>query len=129
MQILQKSIVNDLFLKFKEMEFRMKKLLLTTMLFLLIGVGVNGNVYSTSEQLESFVEKTYLSAEQIVVDNEGLFAIIDDEVVELQAIMHDECGIYCYKPSFYWRCQRCGFGKNPAWNNFCQECGGYYRPK
>lgn len=68
----------------------------------------------------AFEDREYVTAQQVVVAQEGLFAIINEEMVPVASIGQDEQGIYCVKVT--WTCPRCG-AVNKFWNAHCKNCG------
>jgi hypothetical protein len=76
-----------------------------------------GQVFAYLENQEN---KEYVSAEQIVVNQEGIFVILNGEAVPVSGIAHDAEGIYCVKST--WKCPKCGF-VNQWYYTKCQNCG------
>ena len=64
-------------------------------------------------------EKEYISQEQIVFSEEGIFIMVDGEVVPATYLAHDENGLY-YAAKSTWQCP-CG-QINEWWRTKCKNC-------
>lgn len=68
-------------------------------------------------------EKIYVTADQVLVDAQGIFVMIDDDIVEVSSILHDGTGLfavpspsasmYCEHPVGCMKCGRCTWPKCP----------------
>lgn len=67
-------------------------------------------------------DKIYISSESILIGNNGIFAKIDDNIVQSIAIFSDENGIYILKDHISWICKN-GHYISPAQGNKCPKCG------
>lgn len=65
-------------------------------------------------------EKEYISQEQIVFAEEGIYIIVDIETVPASYVAHDENGLY-YVAKFSWTCPRCQT-VNEWWRTKCKNC-------
>jgi hypothetical protein len=65
-------------------------------------------------------QKHYISVEQIVVAEDGLFVIVNGESLPVTYVAHDSNGYYCAK--FHWTCPRCQT-VNEWWRTKCKHCG------
>lgn len=96
------------------------------LLFVVLSLcGIN-HIDGHSLILCSDADKVYVSADQVLVSSEGIFVSLGAETVAVSILMQDNQGIYYLTPSIYWRCKSCGYAKNPAWTNYCEECGLHY---
>lgn len=70
--------------------------------------------------LEHNEEKEYISAEQIMVKEDGLYVLMQGVAIPVSFIAHDAAGLYCFKMT--WTCPRCKT-VNSVWNFRCAGCG------
>ena len=73
-------------------------------------------------------EKTYVSLSKVLIDSKGIFVNIDDCLVQVESIQHDEGGLFfsnCNDDwSFYWECKNCGYDGN-TFSPWCKVCGAH----
>jgi hypothetical protein len=98
------------------------------MLLVLAIAGISGisQSYANSLIFCSDADKAYIAPDQVTVSPDGIFVLVEGEMIQVQAILQDNKGIYYLKPSIYWTCRKCGYSKNPAWTNYCQSCKRHY---
>ena len=102
------------------------KVLLITVALFLAGIGGTYQSYCSSLFISSDVDKVYVSPEHVIVSLEGIFVLIGEERMQIQAIMQDDNGIYYLRPKFCWTCKKCGYSENPPWTNYCEKCRSRY---
>lgn len=86
------------------------------------GIGGTNQSYANVFVFSSDADKLYVSPDQVMISHEGIFVLVEEEFIQVQAILQDDNGIYYLRPSIYWSCKKCGYSQNPAWTNYCQNC-------
>jgi len=102
------------------------KTFLVLLALAIAGIGGIGQSYANSFVVCNDADKAYVLPEEIVVSHDGIFVLVGEEMIQVQAILQNDIGIYYLRPSIYWTCKKCGYSKNPAWINFCQNCKKRY---
>lgn len=69
--------------------------------------------------------KFYLSKDDIVINEDGLFAYLNNEWNLVKGILSDDQGIYIAREYLWWTCDYC-YWSNFTTDNFCNNCGKYY---
>jgi hypothetical protein len=65
--------------------------------------------------------KVYVQAEQIHINDEGIFVEIAGNLYQVSQICQDENGFYVPHAEFWVKCPR--GHPNPPWRTTCQVCG------
>ena len=74
-------------------------------------------------------DKYYISADQLILLQDGMFVMLEEVPVPIGCVMQDSQGIYCVVPNCSsktrsWKCPRRDCGTwNGAWRIRCQRCG------
>jgi len=71
------------------------------------------------------IEKIYLNPEDVIVEQECLYVVIEDHMIPATQINADEHGVFftvdCYQPMGTWMCPRCGY-TNTWFDSSCNNC-------
>lgn len=89
----------------------------------LLGICMGLTIISASNYAIT-EEKIYLDSSTIIIGNNGIFTKLNEEIVQLKSINHDQNGIYVDTSNVYpeilaWYCKTCE--KHRIWDP-CQYC-------
>lgn len=90
--------------------------------FYLLFIGICTSTVCWGSEVNSSNDKFYVSSESILIGENGIFAKINEHIVQSDAIFSDENGIYMTDAHIVtWICKN-GHYVSPSQGNICPKC-------